>query len=183
MITGCWIDRWKGEGVSHLHACKCVCTADWFFALKKREKSEWKREEDLDAFPPASSSSSSITMVGLGGGWRRGRAGVWVLLCGSDSDELSRRLSRNGGKRPPLLSAACWAERFHTDSVRGLVCSSDSTSNGTLIVCRSGGSLFQTQGPSSSAVCTLTSGLLSPGGVDDLEGTAWLINDAPKRQC
>lgn len=44
----------------------CVCTADWFFALKKREKSEWKREEDLDAFLPASPSSSA-TMVGLEG--------------------------------------------------------------------------------------------------------------------
>lgn len=39
MITGCWIDRWKGKEVSSAR----VCTADWFSALKSGRK-EWIKE-------------------------------------------------------------------------------------------------------------------------------------------
>lgn len=42
MITGCWIDRWKGKEVSRVYVC--VCTADWFSALK-RERKEWTKEK------------------------------------------------------------------------------------------------------------------------------------------
>lgn len=53
----------------------CVCTADWFSALKRgRKKSEGKREEDLGAF-----FSLSSTIV----------RGVWAVLWSSHTDKLS----------------------------------------------------------------------------------------------
>lgn len=70
MITGCWIDRWKGEEVC-MHACVCVQLIDSLL-WKEREKSERKREEDLDAFSEHHNS------------W-----GVWGVLWSARSDRLS----------------------------------------------------------------------------------------------
>lgn len=76
MITGCWIDRWKGKEVSRVYVCVCVQLIDSLL-WKEREKSERKREEDLDAFSELHNSQ-----------------GVWAVLLSTHSDKLSLHTGR-----------------------------------------------------------------------------------------
>lgn len=93
-----------------------------------------------------------------------------------DSDELSLRLSRNGRKRPPQQPSASWAERFQGFRGRSGFQAQSQAQMVVFIRMEACSKLW------AQVVCTLTSGLPTPSGVDDLEGTAWLMNDAPRCQ-